>query len=73
MGTNYSIHIGKRTSRGKGKCGFIWAVDPDTLHVLGPHVALVEDEYGGVTSLAEFLEHVAHDEQEFGSIGREFS
>jgi hypothetical protein len=74
MGTNYYLHLGKRSSIGQGRCSFTWAVPP----VSGSPAILrlcvtVQDEYGREMTLSEFMAAIAEDEQRVDQVGERFS
>lgn len=78
MGTNYYLHIGKRSSRGIGKgCTFTEAVQVtqsqggDVLIVRDGVIVL--DEYGHEMTWTEFNDLIRNDKLQRGMIGRAFS
>lgn len=79
MGTNYYLHLGKRSSIGQG-CSFTWATPPPGSSQRPtawpwpiPPTITVIDEYGCEQSLGEFFELVNEDEQRLERIGQRFS
>ena len=73
MGTNYYLHLGKRSSAGAGNgCRFNQAVDLEAIARAVPS-GTVQDEYGREMSLSEFLDMVGDDEKRTDSIGQRFS
>lgn len=78
MGTNYYLHLGKRSAAGEGQCSFTWAVSPAALTPSArPRLSLaavaVQDEYGREMTLAEFLDLIGDDMPELAHIGQRFS
>ena len=78
MGTNYYLHLGKRSNQGKGlPLKFSWAVDrhfPLVGNVpsrIGP--VTVQDEYGNEYTWTEFYEMISRDVSDETSIGQAFS
>lgn len=74
MGTNYYLHLGKRSSIGEGRCSFTWATPP--VNATGATMRLcatVHDEYGREMTLPEFMTMIADDEQRRDRIGQRFS
>lgn len=72
MGTNYYLHLGKRTSQGTGKPHrFQWAtpVNRDLI----PGGTTVMDEYGREYEFRDWLVLVMDDEDDFEAIGQWFS
>jgi 3-deoxy-D-manno-octulosonate 8-phosphate phosphatase KdsC-like HAD superfamily phosphatase len=74
VGTNYYLHLGKRSSIGDGRCSFTWAVPPvDATARIIRLCATVRDEYGGEQTLAEFMGIISEDQQQVDHIGERFS
>lgn len=77
MGTNYYLHLGKRTSAGDGRTRFTWAVHRH-LPLVGAipgniSPVTVQDEYGKEMTWAEFYEMISRDISDESMIGRAFS
>lgn len=66
MGTNYYLHLGKRSAAGKGKCVFTVASE------VAYNTATVQDEYGREMSYPEFLDLISADVREYGLFGQDF-
>lgn len=73
MGTNYTLHIGKRSALGAGQCAFTWAIPPGILSLLPPNAEVVESEYGERLTVGELMARIVADEPVFDSIGERFS
>lgn len=71
MGTNYYIHLGKRTADGGGKCRFYVALDPEVPEQWGGLTVI--DEYGAEQPYSEFLHTIANDTRDYSGTGQEFS
>ena len=72
MGTNFTLHIGKRSATGVEGGLFTWAVNPHILRLL-PRDTRVENEYGDRLTLGDLLDDCEKGEQSYVLIGREFS
>lgn len=73
MGTNYYLHLGKRSSIGNGRCSFTWAVSPPgSGEGLEPTIP-IQDEYGRELTVGEFLDLIKDDEIIVDHIGERFS
>ena len=80
MGTNYYLHLGKRSATPASDpvpCGFHWAIPPTVLDDLGPDVdrdsSVIEDEYGRRLTIEEFEALIRWDGQDRTMVGEEFS
>lgn len=74
MGTNYYLHLGKRSVLAKGKgCVYHVAATCDLPIPRHPTASVIEDEYGKRYTLLEFSELVMHDELDYSSLWEEFS
>jgi hypothetical protein len=78
MGTNYYLHLGKRTSQGEGEPSkFTWAVNRhfplvgDVPMNIAP--GTVQDEYGREMSWIDFYEMIGRDVSDESHIGEQFS
>lgn len=72
MGTNYYLHLGKRSAGPAGRPHtFTWAADRNRLVREQPGPVIC-DEYGRVLTWAEFYELVGADISDEASTGREF-
>jgi len=78
MGTNYYLHLGKRSSQGQGKPALMtWAVEAgpacrrEVIWVADG--VTVQDEYGKEMTWAEFLRLVALDACDHAHHGQAFS
>lgn len=76
MGTNYTIHIGKRSALPEGSehaSQFEWAIPAGIIALLSANAQVIEDEYGRAFSVGEFLALVLHDDWVTDNIGERFS
>jgi len=76
MGTNYTIHIGKRSGLPEGSepaCQFEWAIPAGIIALLSANARVIEDEYGRQLSVGEFLALALHDDWVTDNIGERFS
>ena len=73
MGTNFYLHLGKRSWQGDGKpLLFTWAIRSLAWPTAWADVTVI-DERGIEITLGEFLANIAKDEQNYESIGQAFS
>lgn len=82
MGTNYYLHLGKRTGRQDGGTRFTWAVNlelptsEEGIRVVADYIpkgTTVQDEYGNEMTFEEFLERSDRDERDTSALGQRFS
>jgi hypothetical protein len=78
VGTNFYLHLGKRSDQGEGNPAlFTWATDRrmSLLDALGwARIGYVQDEYGREMSFAEFYQLVSGDRSdEHTGMGKPFS
>lgn len=72
MGTNYYLHLGKRSSIGGGKAQFIQALPSDPHENIPPYVYVI-DEYGNEMDYQAFKNLIANDSMNTHFIGTKFS
>ena len=73
MGTNFYLHLGKRTAGPAGRpCTFIWAAARHEL-VSQQEGPVIEDEYGRVLTWAQFYDLTGADISDERQIGEAFS
>lgn len=74
MGTNYFLHLGKRSAdRQDGRCTLTTAVHLRLADHMKPEARVIEDEYGNRFTLAEFDELTKRDVLDHTHVGEEFS
>jgi len=73
VGTNYYIHIGKR-SAGPATGGiFTWAIPPGILGLLSPGAPIIQNEYGDSVTVGEFIAQLEGADSDHALVGQAFS